>query len=235
MVGNQPRFYRQKLGSLNLLEGSRVGNRIAPSCAAHYPRQMIAGKRCLLTAKANRGPALWPLILLCLIPAGQAAEVNCTVSSFKRDCKEPLLEPHKDESRKSITLKGVTITRELRQPADKLPSAAHCEVDFEVSYLQMHDRLRVETTIQNHACSASSGAYTLQVRTYVDADNGPEPVTRLFTEYWRREDDQAVQVKAFYPMENATRLGWVRVKSDPASACICVDQDANSNDPVRLP
>ncbi|MEM7002944.1 MAG: hypothetical protein AAF529_19310 [Pseudomonadota bacterium] len=176
---------------------------------------------------------LWLTLFVILVttPSVRAAEVNCTVSAFKRDCKEPLLEPHKDESRKSIKLEGKTITRELRQPTSTLPSTAHCQAEFTVSYMQMHKILRVETRIETDDCAAASGEYTLQVRTYADTDDGPEPITRLLTEPWQRSDAEPVATVSQYAMEGATRLGWVRVKSNPAKACICTAHQGRGTNP----
>ena len=162
-----------------------------------------------------------------------AAQVNCNVSAFKRECDEDLLQPHTPASRKEIKLKGVSITKELRAPDDQLPSAAHCKADFGIAYLQMNDKVRVETSIDSSTCGAASGEFTLQIRTYVETDSGSESVTRDVVEQWRRESNEPLELSKDYPIaENteqtadSTRLGWVRVKSNPATACICAAADA---------
>ena len=148
--------------------------------------------------------------------AVQAAEVECRVSALKRECGEAMEEPHTPEMRKGWKLKGVPLERKLSVPGF---TDQHCEADIDVSYMQMNDRIRVDTKINTGKCAAAAGEYELLVRTYEQG----ESITRSFPQSWQRDNDQPVEFSEYYPMAGANKLGWVRVKSDVVVACVCAE------------
>ena len=148
--------------------------------------------------------------------ASHAKDVECRVSALKHDCGEAMEEPHNAEVRKGWKLEGITLERKLTVPGF---TDQHCEADIDVSYMQMNDRIRVDTTIDTNKCGAAGGEYELHIRTY---DQGASE-TRTIVQSWQREGGEPVETTEFYPMEGANQLGWVRVKSDVTLACLCAE------------
>ena len=151
------------------------------------------------------------------------AETRCTSSAFKTECSEPDLEPHRQKSRHSIKLEGVTIKRELKAPVQELASEQHCVADIQISYMQMNEQIRVDATVDTDRCGPSSGEFDLSIRTYTETEQGSEPITRTVNEVWQRDNETPLELRKHYSMAGATRLGWVRVKTNPDVACLCRD------------
>ena len=155
----------------------------------------------------------------------EPASYVCTDSALKNNCRSPADKPNLDGRTRSIKLKAIPLVRKLTMPGQELLSDAHCRAAFEISYTQRHDQIRVYTTIDNGDCGASSGAYALRIRTYVEQeDGGMESVTRTVNERWQRDSEETVRVTKNYPMNGGSRVGWVRIKSDIASACLCATE-----------
>ena len=148
--------------------------------------------------------------------ATHAAEVECRVSALNRECGEAMEQPHTPEVRKGWKLQGVPLERKLSVPGF---TEQHCEADIDVSYMQMNDRIRVDTSIDTDKCGPAGGEYELQIRTY---DLG-KSVTRAITQSWQRQNSEPFESTQYFPMEGANKLGWVRVKSDITLACLCLD------------
>ena len=165
---------------------------------------------------------IWLALLGALVLTSvQAKDVECRVSALNHDCGEAMEEPHTAEMRKGWKLKGVPLERKLTVPGF---TEQHCVADISVSYMQMNDRIRVDTSIEVEECHAAGGEYELQIRTY---DKG-QSQTRTVAQSWHREDGEPVETTEYLPMEGANKLGWVRVKSDVTLACLCantIDQD----------
>lgn len=157
-------------------------------------------------------------------------ERNCYVSALKKECREPATEPRQDGASRSIKLKPIPLQRKLTLPGQDRMTEQHCTADFEVSYVQMNDRIRVDTRVDTDKCDVAGGQYSLRVRTYIDGEAGPEPVTRTMTEQWQRSTPGMVEQTTYYPMDGVGRLGWVRIDTDPVLACLCAEPVAAVNE-----
>lgn len=97
------------------------------------------------------------------------------------------------------------------------PTNRQCEARIAVEYLQWDTIARVEGTIHNETCGASSGQYEIEARV---RDQSGELETLEFSESWQRDDDQPVTFSAEYPIgENVelVRLNARRLR------CTCRD------------
>lgn len=107
-------------------------------------------------------------------------------------------------------------TYSLTLPQSSEPTA--CNAEVRISYLQMHERIRVDTTVTNDQCAASSGEYVLKVRTR--NDEGRQR-TREFAETWSRKTDEPVETRRFYDMDGDSRLASVQVVTPRKTNCRC--------------
>ncbi len=147
---------------------------------------------------------------------------NCTGGFIKKDCRNPADKPNLEGTPKSIKLKPIPLVRKLTLPGQELLTEQHCQAAFEISYMQRNDLIRVDTTINNEDCGPSSGEYALRIRTYKQSEDGSsEPVTRTVNERWQRNSAEPVLVSKDYPMDGGSHVGWVRIKADIASSCLC--------------
>ena len=123
------------------------------------------------------------------------------------------------EGRKEETL---DLGRELKweyattfQPRTFQPE---CQADLSISYAQMYDKVRIDTTIRHDGCPASSGDYRIRMRTR--AEDG-EINTHEFHESWSREVAETIEIRKDYPMGADPDLVWARVQTSHASNCRC--------------
>ena len=92
-----------------------------------------------------------------------------------------------------------------------------CEADISISYVQMYDRVRVRTHVEHDGCPASSGDYTVRLRTA--GDGATE--TQSFEETWQREDATPLETTTYYPMNPDHRLVWAQVRTSRKTNCRC--------------
>ena len=120
---------------------------------------------------------------------------------------------------------GVKSGRKITQTLTLTPSWQEngCAAEVHISYLQMHERIRVDTTIENQDCAASSGEYVLRVRT---VDSAGEQHTREIAETWSRANDQPVETQRFYDMDGNSRLVRVQVSTSRKTNCRCATNEA---------
>ena len=93
-----------------------------------------------------------------------------------------------------------------------------CQADLAISYTQMYDKVRVDTTIRQDGCPASSGEYRIRMRTR--AEDG-EVNNLEFHETWSREEPGTLEFRKDYPMGADPDLIWARIQSSHASNCRC--------------
>lgn len=169
----------------------------------------------------------WWLLMIFLIPLASVADpgnVICRGGALDKECRQAGDDPSQlNKGRKAITLEGVTLKRVLKVPGQETLTDRHCSADFDVSYAQRDEQIRVDTVISSTDCAESGGEYVLQVRTYKITADGEEPHTRTIQETWRRTTADPLKISKDYAMQGATYVGWVRVKSDITSACLCAD------------
>lgn len=88
-----------------------------------------------------------------------------------------------------------------------LPEPPYCEATIAIAYTQRVTIARVEGTIRNPDCAASSGSYVLGVST---RDESGELKTREYTGSWQRDDDRPVTFIADYRIGENVDLVRVR-------------------------
>ena len=106
-----------------------------------------------------------------------------------------------------------------------------CEAQLSISYTQMYDRVRVRTHVEHEGCPASSGDYTIRVRT--TGDDG-ETDTRSFEETWQRDDAEPLEITSYYDMNPEHRLVWAQVNTSRKTNCRCLDDAAASESSDEL-
>lgn len=93
-----------------------------------------------------------------------------------------------------------------------------CQADLSISYAQMYDKVRVDTTIRQDGCPASSGEYRIRMRTR--AEDG-EVNNHEFHESWSREEPGTLEFRKDYPMGPDPDLIWARIQTSHNSNCRC--------------
>ena len=106
-----------------------------------------------------------------------------------------------------------------------------CEAQVSISYTQMYDRVRIRTHVEHEGCPASSGDYTIRLRT--TGDDG-ETDTRSFEETWQRDDAEPLEITSYYDMDPEHRLVWARVNTSRKTNCRCLDDAASSESSEEL-
>jgi hypothetical protein len=113
---------------------------------------------------------------------------------------------------------SVRVEKEITIPVKITPrETVACQATMSLEYHQRDTAARVEALIQNAACSASSGEYTIAVTT---RDEQGETRVLDFQEFWHRSDDQHVQAIADYPIGENVDLVSVRARR---LSCTCDD------------
>ena len=107
-----------------------------------------------------------------------------------------------------------------------------CQAEVSISYVPMYDKVRVETTVEHDGCAASSGDYTLRVRTR-GADG--EITTEDIDESWRRTLAGTVETTKAYPLDVDRELVWVRVRTARKTNCRCDATEAQGDDSAATP
>ena len=155
--------------------------------------------------------------LACLCaPAAFAA----TEGSFKKVVYEASKE-------QTLDLKGEI---EFEYKLDLTPTFTQpdCRAEVSISYVPMYDKVRVETTVDNVDCAASSGDYRLQLRTR--GDDG-QVATQEIQESWRRADADRIETRKSYPVDTNRELVWVRVRTARDTNCRCDPPSGESEVP----
>ena len=139
------------------------------------------------------------------IPASAASE---------RSFKKTVFEAKKE---KSLELGG-EIRHDYKIELKPTLVGPECQARVSISYVPMYDKVRVETTVEHDGCAASSGDYTLRVRT---RDTDGEVATQDILESWRRTDAVRVDHMKVYPLDPERELVWVRVRTERKTNCRC--------------
>ena len=95
---------------------------------------------------------------------------------------------------------------------------AECQADLSISYAQMYDKVRIDTTIRQDGCPASNGEYRIRMRTRAEdgAVNNHE-----FHESWSRDEPGTLEFRKDYPMGEDPDLIWARIQTSHTSNCRC--------------
>ena len=147
------------------------------------------------------------------IPASGASE---------RSFKKTVFEAEKEQS---LELGG-QISHEYKIELKPTLVEPGCRAEVSISYVPMYDKVRVETTVEHDGCPASSGDYTLRIRT---RDPDGEVATRNIQESWRRTDAVRVDHAKVYPLDPERELVWVRVRTERRTNCRCAADAPRGN------
>jgi hypothetical protein len=112
-----------------------------------------------------------------------------------------------DERDQEIARTEQELTTTIKLPA--LQSDA-CEAGIRFEFSQRGTLARLQGTIENRTCAASTGEYSVAVRI---KDAAGEIKTLEFRESWQRADSQAVTFKSDYPIGENVDLLSVRTRS----------------------
>ena len=148
------------------------------------------------------------------IPASTASE---------RSFKKTVFEAEKEES---LELGG-EIRHEYKIELKPTAVGPECQAQVSISYVPMYDKVRVETAVEHDGCAASSGNYTLRVRT---RGTDGAVATQDIQESWRRTHAVRVDRTDVYPLDPERELVWVRVRTDRKTNCRC-EADAPRGNP----
>ena len=97
------------------------------------------------------------------------------------------------------------------------PQTRFCAARVKTTYKRWDDEVEVNATLDNESCAASSGRFTIAVRTR----NGEGELEEAeYVEEWEREDASAVTFSKRYPVEREHELTRVRTK---AVRCRCAE------------
>ena len=155
-------------------------------------------------------PSLLPTALLaCVVLLSTSAS-----AASERSFKKTVFEAEKEES---LELGGEIRHEYTVKLKSSLPQP-ECRADVSISYVPMYDKVRVETTVEHDGCAASSGDYTLSLRT---RDPQGDVTTQDIPESWRRTDAAPVDRTKVYPLDPERELIWVRVRTARKTNCRC--------------
>ena len=149
-------------------------------------------------------------------------------AASERSFKKTVFEAEKEES---LELGG-EIHHEYKIELKPTLVGPECQAEVSISYVPMYDKVRVETTVEHDGCAASSGDYTLRVRTR-GADG--ETTTEDIDESWRRTLAGTVETTKAYPLDVDRELVWVRVRTARKTNCRCDAPEAQGADSVATP
>jgi hypothetical protein len=108
-------------------------------------------------------------------------------------------------------------------------SGPTCQPTMSIMYEQRNDVARVEGTIENPACAACTGDYTIAVRI---RDASGESKTIEFPGTWQRADDRPVTFTTDYPIGANVDVVSVRSKS---LHCVCAASGEPANGDAPKP
>lgn len=126
---------------------------------------------------------------------------------------------------------GQTLTREgklefktiVRLPSQSFEQPDACNARVSISYMQMNQKVRIDTTVINEDCVVSGGDYTLFVRTI---DEAGEAHTRNITESWARKTAAPIELTQDYDLGSNVGLLSVNVRTSKKTACTCLGEEA---------
>jgi hypothetical protein len=120
------------------------------------------------------------------------------------------------DKNKKTHITTVSVGKEVPIELDThIGSGPTCQPTISITYEQRNDVARVQGTIENPACAACAGAYTIAVRI---RDASGESKTLEFPGTWRRADDRPVEFTADYPV--GANVDVVNVRSKTLH-CVC--------------
>ena len=157
------------------------------------------------------------LSLACLAAIATAQDTKETVNSSSLKCGSTASRTSRpcDERDQEVVRYEKEKTTTLTLPPPKNTS---CEASIQFTFSQRNTQARLEGTIENRTCAASTGEYSVGLRV---KDASGEIKTVEFREKWQRADDKPLTVKSDYPIGENVDLVNVRTRS---LSCVCTEQ-----------
>ena len=120
---------------------------------------------------------------------------------------------------------------EIRHTMELEPPAADnaCKAVLELEYYQRGHEVRVNSTLTNPDCGASSGTYSIEVRLRDDDGNTS---SKKFDESWTRDDDEPITLSRDYPVGDGIDVLRVRPRK---LRCECTVEEAAPEPPALEP
>lgn len=102
--------------------------------------------------------------------------------------------PIKLESTRSVKYK-IQVEKQTKEPVK-------CHAEVAIGYLQFDTRARVDATVENKDCAASSGQYEIQL----DIADANQTRTIEQVEKWSRDNDGPVESRKYYDIGSKVEL-----------------------------
>jgi hypothetical protein len=154
---------------------------------------------------------------------------ECTSFRLPRNCSSSQV----TSARQKLTREGkLEFKTTVRLPSQSFEQPAACNARVSISYMQMNEKVRVDTTVVNEDCVVSTGDYTLFVRTI---DEAGEAHTRNITESWVRKTAAPIELTQDYDLGSDVGLLSVNVRTSKKTACTCVDGEGTDPSEVENP
>lgn len=117
--------------------------------------------------------------------------------------------PLKLESTRSVEYK-LRVEKQAKEPVK-------CRADVTIGYLQFNTRVRVDTTVENKDCAASSGQYEIQL----DIADTNHTRTIGHVEKWARDNNAPIESTKYYDIGDKVELIRATVRD---VTCTCTPQ-----------
>jgi hypothetical protein len=156
------------------------------------------------------------LSLACLATIAPAQDSKETVDSLTLKCGSTASRTSRpcDERDQEVVRYEKESTTTLTLPA---PKNTACESSIQLAFSQRNTLARLEGTLENRTCAASTGEYSVGLRI---KDATGEFKTIEFRESWQRADDKPVSIRHDYPIGENVDLVSVRTR---ALRCTCTE------------
>ena len=164
--------------------------------------------------------ALRLLLVFAVLPIAPNAAADPTYSECTSLYIKDKCEAYWEGTRKLERSATVEFKKTVKLPAQTIERPGVCDARVSISYMQMNEKVRVDTTVVNEDCVVSAGDYTLLVRTI---DEAGESHTRNITESWGRKTAAPIELTQDYHLGSDVGLLSVKVRTSRKTACTCVD------------
>lgn len=162
------------------------------------------------------------------LAGNETKQTNVAASQFKNKEENDILNHLEQgesvkETYKPIELKArktVKFNIKVKQKANPVKT---CHANMSIGYLQFDTKARVDTTIDNSDCAASSGQYQIILQ-LIDQNGKARFIQHI--ESWARNNDAQVVASKFYNIGSNAELMRVKVQD---LTCTCTSKTASDS------